>query len=67
MSVGIARSGPDNGLTETVARADEALLAAKAAGRDRVWIFSGDAPETAEDTTAEPDAPVAPPALRLHA
>jgi diguanylate cyclase (GGDEF)-like protein len=67
VSVGIARSGPDNGLTETVARADEALLAAKAAGRDRVWIFSGDAPETAEDATAEPDAPVAPPALRLHA
>ena len=55
VSVGIARSGPDNGLTETVARADEALLAAKAAGRDRVWIFSGDAPEIAEDPTAEPD------------
>jgi diguanylate cyclase (GGDEF)-like protein len=67
VSVGIARSGPDNGLTETVARADEALLAAKAAGRDRVWIFSGDAPETTDDSTADPEHPVAPPALRLHA
>jgi diguanylate cyclase (GGDEF)-like protein len=64
VSVGIARSGPDNGLTETVARADEALLAAKAAGRDRVWIFPGDAPESG--TEEEPES-VAPPALRLQA
>jgi diguanylate cyclase (GGDEF)-like protein len=79
VSVGIARSGPDNGLTETVARADEALLAAKAAGRDRVSIFPGDDPErsgepvdhpgTADGRTAGSVAeePPAPPALRLGA
>ncbi len=44
VSVGIARSGPDNGFSETRARADEALLIAKAEGRDRVVVFAGDRP-----------------------
>jgi diguanylate cyclase (GGDEF)-like protein len=80
VSVGIARSGPDNGLTETVGRADEALLAAKAAGRDRVSIFPGDDPERTGEPVDHPHAtvepapedpadaePPAPPALRLGA
>jgi diguanylate cyclase (GGDEF)-like protein len=54
VSVGIARSGPDNGLTETVGRADEALLAAKAAGRDRVSIFPGDDPERSGEPVDHP-------------
>ena len=66
VSVGIARSGPDTGLTETIARADEALLDAKAAGRDRVFVFRGDQPERLDEDVDEPE-PVAPPALRLHA
>ena len=68
VSVGIARSGPDNGLTETIARADEALLSAKAAGRDRVCVFPADQLEDLPENLDEPEPePVAPPALRLHA
>jgi diguanylate cyclase (GGDEF)-like protein len=75
VSVGIARSGPDNGLTETVGRADEALLAAKAAGRDRISIFPGDDPERSGEPADHPHAdieppseePPVPPALRLGA
>ena len=44
VSVGVADSGSENGFSETLARADEALLNAKAEGRDRVVVFSGDAP-----------------------
>jgi len=78
ISIGIARSGPDNGLTETVGRADEALLSAKAAGRNRIHVFPGDEPADGDqtpppgaqlDTTAhdEPAAVPAPTALRRPA
>jgi diguanylate cyclase (GGDEF)-like protein len=71
VSVGIAHSGPDNGLTETIGRADEALLAAKAAGRDRVFVFPGDDPdrvhEPDDEETATTETGDGPSALRLGA
>jgi diguanylate cyclase (GGDEF)-like protein len=71
VSVGIAHSGPDNGLTETIGRADEALLAAKAAGRDRVFIFPGDDPdrvsESDDDTAERAETGDGPSSLRLGA
>ena len=37
-SIGLARREPDEGARDLVARADEALYAAKADGRDRVAV-----------------------------
>ncbi len=66
VSIGVARAGPDNGLTETIARADEALLAAKAGGRDRVQVFPGDELESSESAEVS-ELPTPFPALRLPA
>ena len=57
VSVGIARSGPDNGLTETIAGPTRRSSSAKAAGRDRVFVFPATSLEDLPENLDEPPSP----------
>lgn len=57
LSAGVAQARPGDSVEQLFARADAALYAAKAAGRDQVMMEQGDRPEASEKEAPVPGAP----------